>query len=492
MRYILAMDQGTTSSRAILFDRHAVICSVAQQEINMLYPSDGWVEQDGTEIYNTQLQVAQAVLDQAGLTAADICAIGITNQRETTIVWDRQSGKPIYHAIVWQDRRTAPMCETLKQQGYEPLFRERTGLLLDPYFSATKLVWILDTIPGARQRAEQGELLFGTIDSWLLWNLTGGKQHYTDLTNASRTLMCNIHTGTWDEELLDILMIPKNMLPTIVDSSAVYGHTDSSLFEQPIPIAAMAGDQQAALFGQGCVATGQSKNTYGTGCFMLAHTGCQPVFSKNRLLTTVALKIDNQIQYALEGSVFVAGSAIQWLRDGLGIIRSSADVEPMAQSVTDSNGVTVVPAFTGLGAPYWDPYARGSITGLTRSTTAAHIVRATLESIALQTVDLVRAIEHDTGDALTTIRVDGGASVNDLLMQMQADMLGIPVIRSAINETTALGAALLAGLATGYWLYEELPFAGSTGKIFQPKLEQTQATARYQEWSRAVKQVMLH
>jgi len=488
MNYILALDQGTTSSRAIIFDHDATIISSAQKEFQQIYPCTGWVEQDGLEIFNSQLDVAQEALTHAGLTAEDIAAIGVTNQRETTLVWEKSSGQPVYNAIVWQDRRTAETCGDLRANGLEPYFRERTGLLLDPYFSGTKLAWILDNVPMARTRAEQGELLFGTVDSWLLWNLTDGKRHISDVSNASRTLLFNIHTCTWDNDLLNLLHIPAAMLPEVVSSSEVYGETAPGIFSHTIPIAGMAGDQQAALFGQGCTRPGLVKNTYGTGCFMLKQIGKTPTLSNNRLLTTVAWKIGGKIEYALEGSIFVAGAAIQWLRDGLGIIASAGDVETLAASVPDSGGVYVVPAFTGLGAPHWDPHARGTITGISRGTTAAHIARATLESIALQTVDLVRAMEEDTGIKLPELRVDGGATVNNLLMQIQADLLGVPVIRSRISETTALGAAFLAGLAVGYWQdSEETSIARRIDRTFIPEMADKKVVLLRQGWDRAVK-----
>lgn len=483
MSHILALDQGTTSSRAIVFDRAARSVATAQKEFSQFYPAPGWVEQDGREIFASQLGVAVEALARAGLTAADITAIGITNQRETTLVWERDSGQPICNAIVWQDRRTADVCRQLKEDGIEPFVRERTGLLLDPYFSGTKLAWMLDHIPGARKRAEEGELLFGTVDCWLLWNLTGGKCHCTDVSNASRTLLFNIHTCEWDDELLKLLQIPRAMLPEVVGSSELYGVTAPGLFSQPIPLAGMAGDQQAALFGQRCFRPGMVKNTYGTGCFMLMQTGVAPTVSHNRLLTTIAWKLGNSVEYALEGSVFVAGAAIQWLRDNLGIIRSAGEVEMLAASVADSNGVYFVPAFTGLGAPHWDPYARGTICGLTRGSSAAHIARAALESIAFQTVDLVRAMEQDAGIRLPELRVDGGASVNNLLMQLQADLLGVPVVRPQVSETTALGAALLAGLAIGFWDdLQELPVE----RIFTPSIGREQADLLHQGWVRAV------
>ncbi|MDD5284722.1 MAG: glycerol kinase GlpK [Desulfuromonadaceae bacterium] len=487
MKYILALDQGTTSSRAIIFDHAGGIRSVAQKELRQIYPRPGWVEQDGLEIWSSQLEVAIEAIRLAGLTAANIAAIGITNQRETTLVWNRRSGQPVHNAIVWQDRRTAATCDLLKAEGVEELFREKTGLLLDPYFSGTKLAWILDHVPDARRRAEEGELLFGTVDSWLLWNLTGGRRHLSDVSNASRTLLLNIHTGAWDEDLLKILRVPASMLPEVSLSSAIYGETAFGLFSQPIPVAGMAGDQQAALFGQRCTRPGMVKNTYGTGCFMLMHTGETLPVSRNRLLTTVAWRIGDKIEYALEGSVFVAGAAIQWLRDGLGIIGSVAEVEHLAASVPDSGGVYLVPAFTGLGAPHWDPYASGTIIGITRGTTAAHIARATLESIAFQTVDLVRAMEDDAGIILPELRTDGGASVNNLLMQIQADLLGVPVIRSGISETTALGAAFLAGLAVGYWRGNDDPVASrQEDRTFIPAMEPSCLEELRRGWDRAL------
>ena len=487
MKYILAMDQGTTSSRAVIFDQGAEIISVVQKELRQIYPRQGWVEHDVLEIYSSQLEVATEAISRAGLTAADIAAIGITNQRETTMVWDRLSGLPVYNAIVWQDRRTAEVCKQLKESGLEGYFRERTGLLLDPYFSGTKLAWILDNVPDARRRAEQGELLFGTVDSWLLWNLTGGKRHATDVSNASRTLLFNIHTCRWDDELLKILKIPAAMLPEVVVSSEVYGETAPGIFTQPVLIAGMVGDQQAALFGQGCSRPGLVKNTYGTGCFMLMHTGKAPTLSNNRLLTTVAWQIGDKPEYALEGSVFVAGAAVQWLRDGLGIIGSAGEVEPLAASVSDSDGVYLVPAFTGLGAPHWDPNARGIITGISRGTTSAHIARATLESIAFQTVDLVRAMEADSGIRLSELRVDGGASVNNLLMQIQADLLGVPVVRSRISEITALGAAFLAGLGVGYWRsMEETAAFRQHDRTFLPEMKQGRIEVLQQGWNKAL------
>lgn len=487
MSFLLTLDQGTTSSRAIVFNHDAAIVSVAQQEVPQLYPQSGWVEQNPRDILNSQLSVAHRALKQAGLTSGDITAIGITNQRETTLVWERTSGTPIANAIVWQDRRTADLCERLQQEQLEPLFRQKTGLLLDPYFSGTKLTWLLDNVPGARVRAAQGELLFGTVDSWLLWHLTSGNRHLTDVSNASRTLLFNIHTCDWDDELLEILRIPRAMLPKVVGSSERYGETPSGIFDGPIPITGIAGDQQAALFGQGCTRPGLVKNTYGTGCFMLKQTGTTPVHSANRLLTTVAWQLQGQVSYALEGSVFSAGATVQWLRDGLGIISSAAEIEQLAQQAPDSGGVYLVPAFTGLGAPHWDPHARGIIAGISRGTGRAEIARACLEGIALQTVDLVRAMEADTGIRLPELRVDGGATVNNLLMQIQADLLGIPVVRARTSETTALGAAFLAGLAVGYWdSSDELEQTRRIDRIFEPHISRDKAETVYQGWQKAV------
>ncbi|CAH2030514.1 glycerol kinase GlpK [Trichlorobacter ammonificans] len=487
MSYILAMDQGTTSSRAIIFDHAAEIKGTAQREFRQIYPQPGWVEHDPLELYSSQLEVAHEALERAGLTAADLAAIGIANQRETTLVWERQNGEPIHNAIVWQDRRTADTCRKLQADGLEPLFRERTGLLLDPYFSGTKLAWILDHVPDARKRAETGELLFGTVDSWLLWKLTGGTCHFTDPSNASRTLLFNLATGDWDPELLRILNIPAAILPRLARTSEVYGETAPGLFSRPVPIASLAGDQQAALFGQGCLVPGMSKNTYGTGCFMLMHTGQSPTVSDNRLLTTVAWQISDRIEYALEGSVFVSGAVIQWLRDGLGIIRSSDEVEALAASVADNGGVYLVPAFAGLGAPHWDPFARGAIIGISRGTTAAHLARAALESIAFQTTELVRAMESDTGIPLPELRVDGGATVNNLLLQIQADLLGVPVVRTRISDTTALGAAFLAGLAVDFWRdRNDLPTTRLRERIFVPTLMPERRAMMLRNWERAL------
>lgn len=487
-QYILALDQGTTSSRAILFDGAGQITAVAQKEFTQHFPQPGWVEHDALEIWDTQLGVAKAVLEKAKITAADVAAIGITNQRETTVVWDRNTGVPIYNAIVWQDRRTADFCETLKARALEPFIRQRTGLVADAYFSGTKLRWILDQVPGARQRAEQGTLAFGTMDTWLLWNLTGGQVHATDVSNASRTLLCNIETGQWDGELQKIIEVPGNVLPQIRSSSEVYGHTTLLDGQTPIPIAGMAGDQQSALFGQLCTSPGMVKNTYGTGCFMLMHTGTQRVPSKNNLLTTIAWKINGITEYALEGSVFIGGAVVQWLRDGLGIIKSSAEVEELAKKVPSSDGVFMVPAFTGLGAPYWNPHARGTITGLTRGSTAAHIARAALESIAYQTLDLLKAMEADSGIPIRELRVDGGATANDLMMQFQCDILNAEVVRPMVTETTALGAAYLAGLAVGFWpSVEALQQQWQVNRRFAPAMPDTERMALLEGWHTAVK-----
>jgi glycerol kinase len=487
MPYILALDQGTTSSRAIIFDQQLQVRALAQREFTQIFPQPGWVEHDGRELWSSQLSVAVEALAQAGLTPADLAAIGITNQRETILLWERKSGLPLHNAIVWQDRRTAPLCERLRSEGLEPLFTAKTGLLLDPYFSGTKLAWLLDHIPGARKQAEAGELACGTIDSWLAWNLSGGHLHITDVSNASRTLLFNIHTLDWDDDLLRILDIPRALLPDIVDSSAIYGHTAGQLLAARVPIAGIAGDQQAALFGQGCFQPGMAKNTYGTGCFMLMQTGTQPVASQNQLLTTVAWRMGGVTEYALEGSVFIAGAAVQWLRDGLGIIRSAGDVEALAASVPDNGGVVLVPAFAGLGAPHWDPYARGTIVGLSRGTTAGHIARATLESIAFQSADLLVAMEADAGIKLRELRVDGGATRNRLLMQFQADLLRVPVVRPQVMETTALGAAALAGLAVGVWPDRDtLTALWQAEETFTPAMPQDEAVRLQGRWQRAL------
>ncbi len=449
VKHILALDQGTTSSRAIVFDHGGRIVSSAQREFRQIFPQPGWVEHDAQEIWTTQLGVARRALRKAGLTAKNIAAIGITNQRETTVVWDRATGRPVGNAIVWQDRRTASACDRLKAHGLAAAIRRRTGLVLDPYFSATKLQWILNHMPGAKARARAGELAFGTVDSWLVWNLTRGRRHVTDPGNASRTMLFNIHTGTWDDELLRIFGVPRAVLPEVRSSSEIYGETQ--LLGGAIPIAGIAGDQQAALFGQVCTGPGMVKNTYGTGCFMLMHTGAKPFASKSNLLTTVAWRIGGRTEYALEGSVFIGGAVVQWLRDGLGIIRTSGEVETVAAQVPDNGGVYLVPAFAGLGAPHWDAHARGLIIGLTRGTTRAHLARAALEGIAYQVADVLRVMEEDTGIRLKELRVDGGASMNNLLMQFQAGLLGVPVVRPRVAETTALGAAYLAGLGVGFW-----------------------------------------
>ncbi|MBA9076662.1 MULTISPECIES: glycerol kinase GlpK [Rufibacter] len=449
--YILSFDQGTTSSRAIVFNQQGSIVSLAQKEFTQIYPNPGWVEHDANEIWSTQLGVAAEAISKAGLKAEDIAAIGITNQRETTVVWDRRTGAAVCNAIVWQDRRTAAYCDSLNEQGLEEMIREKTGLVIDAYFSATKVKWILETVPNAREDAEAGHLAFGTVDSWLIWNLTGGKVHVTDVTNASRTLLFNIHTLTWDQDLLALFDIPASMLPTVASSSEVVGETSSSLFATRIPIAGIAGDQQAALFGQMCTKPGMVKNTYGTGCFMLMNIGEKPILSKHKLVTTVAWKIKDQVHYALEGSIFIAGAVVQWLRDGLGVISSSAEVEELAKKVSGSDGVYLVPAFAGLGAPHWDQHARGTIVGMTRGTTSAHIAHAALESICYQTMEVLKAMEADAEIAIKELRVDGGATENSLLMQLQADILNARVVKPAITEVTAIGAAYLAGLAVGFW-----------------------------------------
>jgi glycerol kinase len=487
-KYILALDQGTTSSRAIVFAHDGSIVSVAQKEFTQIFPQPGWVEHDPEEIWSTQLGVAAEAITKAGLTTEQIHAIGITNQRETTVVWDRKTGKPVYNAIVWQDRRTADFCDELKRKNLHILIQQRTGLVVDAYFSASKIKWILDHVEGARARAEKGELCFGTIDSWLLWNLTKGQVHVTDVSNASRTMLMNLQTLQWDGELEKIFDIPGNMLPQIRSSSEVYGTTQNILTATNIPIAGIAGDQQSALFGQMCTKQGMVKNTYGTGCFMLMNTGEKAVISRNNLLTTVAWKINGKTEYALEGSVFIAGAVVQWLRDGLGIIRSSGDVEKLAAKVTDSEGVYLVPAFTGLGAPYWNQHARGTMVGMTRGTTAAHIAKAALDSIAYQTVDVLKAMEADAGISIAELRVDGGATVNNLLMQFQSDVLHTNVVRPQITETTALGAAYLAGLATGYWSsIDEIQQQWKVDRKFEPSMDDEKRTALYNGWLKAVK-----
>ena len=483
---ILALDQGTTSSRAIVFDEAGNIRAVAQKEFTQHFPHPGWVEHDPEEIWATQVAVAGEAIARAGLQAGDIAAIGITNQRETTVVWERATGRPVCNAIVWQDRRTAEACDALKARGLEPQITAKTGLVLDAYFSGTKLAWILDNVPDARRRAEAGELAFGTVDSWLIWKLSGGA-HVTDVTNASRTLLYDINQDRWDPELLATLRVPASLLPEVRASSGEVARTAGSLFAARIPIAGIAGDQQAALFGQRCVIPGMVKNTYGTGCFMLMHTGDKPIRSRAKLLTTAAARSGGGRGYALEGSVFIAGAVVQWLRDGLGIIRSSADVEPLARSVPDNGGVFFVPAFAGLGSPHWDPYARGALVGLTRGSTAGHIARAAIESIAYQTADVLEAMESDSGIKLRELRVDGGAARNDALMQFQADVLGVRVIRPRIQETTALGAAYLAGLAVGYWKSsDEIGAQWQVERQFEPKMAPGRAEGLLASWRRAV------
>jgi glycerol kinase len=486
-QYILSLDQGTTSSRAILFDKAGTILSIAQKEFTQFYPQPGWVEHDPMEIWSSQATVATEAILKAGATPGDIAAIGITNQRETTIVWDRETGAPVYPAIVWQDRRTAAYCDQLKSQGHEQLIRQKTGLVVDAYFSATKIRWILNQVPGARQRAEAGKLLFGTVDSWLLWNLTGGRVHATDVTNASRTMVYNIQTLEWDRELLQLFSIPFSMLPEVRSSSEVYGETAGKILAAKIPIAGIAGDQQAALFGQMCIRPGMVKNTYGTGCFMLMNVGTAPVISRNSLVTTIAWKIGREVVYALEGSIFIGGAVVQWLRDGLHIISSSDEVETLAKSVADNGGVYFVPAFAGLGAPHWNQHARGTMVGLTRGTTNGHLARAALESIALQTMDVLKAMENDAGMKILELRVDGGATVDDLLMQLQASILRTRVVRPAVTETTAMGAAYLAGLAIGYWdNLQQLEAQWQVQKTFDPD-PKTDTKNIEREWQRAVR-----
>ena len=486
-QYILSLDQGTTSSRAIIFDKQGLIIAVAQKEFTQFFPQPGWVEHDANEIWSTQLGVAAEAISKAGLTVENIAAIGITNQRETTVVWERATGKPVYNAIVWQDRRTASFCDELKSKNLESTIKEKTGLVIDAYFSATKIKWILDNVDGARAKANNGELCFGTIDTWLLWNLTKGQIHATDVSNASRTMLCNINTLQWDGELEKIFDIPGSMLPQIRSSSEVYGNTQNILSAKNIPIAGIAGDQQSALFGQMCTQPGMVKNTYGTGCFMLMNTGEKPVTSNHNLLTTVAWKVNGITHYALEGSVFIAGAVVQWLRDGLGIINKSSDVEALAAKVNSNEGVYVVPAFTGLGAPHWNQDARGTIVGLTRGSNASHIARAALESIAYQTMDVLKAMEADAGISIKELRVDGGATANDLLMQFQSDILNTKVLRPTITETTALGAAYLAGLAVGYWKnIEEIQAQWLIDKTFTPSMEEEKRNALTKGWQKAV------
>ncbi len=487
MAYILSLDQGTTSSRAILFNHDGNITSVAQKEFRQIFPKPGWVEHDPGEIWSSQVSVAAEAVSKANITAANVAAIGITNQRETTIVWNRKTGKPIYNAIVWQDRRTADICSQLKDDGHTDTFRSKTGLVLDPYFSGTKIKWILDNVDGARKLAENGDLLFGTVDSWLVWKLTEGKVHITDVTNASRTLLFNIHKVEWDNELLEILDIPESMMPEVKSSSEVYGHSGPEMFARKIPISGIAGDQQAALFGQVCSKPGMAKNTYGTGCFMLMQTGDKPIESKNNLLTTIAWQIDGKTYYALEGSIFIGGAVVQWLRDGLGFIDRSDQIEQLAGRVKDTDGIYLVPAFSGLGAPHWDPFARGLIIGITRGTESAHIARAALDSIAYQSTDLLKAMVSDSGIDLKELRVDGGASVNNMLMQFQADLLGVPVVRPTITETTALGAAYLAGLAIDFWdNIETISEKWKADERFEPEMSTEKRSELLKGWHKAV------
>ena len=487
-KYIMALDAGTTSSRCILFNKKGEICSMAQKEFKQYFPNPGWVEHDADEIWASQIGVAAQAMNMLGASASDIAAIGITNQRETTIVWDKHTGVPIYHAIVWQCRRTAGMCDELTKKGLTEQFRQKTGLVLDAYFSATKLKWILEHVPDAREKAERGDLLFGTVETWLIWKLTKGKVHVTDYSNASRTMLFNINTLEWDEEILSELDIPKCMLPEIKPSSCIYGETDSSFLGGAIPIAGAAGDQQAALFGQTCFRIGEAKNTYGTGCFMLMNTGEKPVFSRNGLVTTIAWGVDGTVNYALEGSIFVAGAAVQWLRDELKLIDTASDSEYLAQKVEDTNGCYVVPAFTGLGAPYWEQYARGTIVGITRGVNKNHIIRATVESIAYQVNDVLKAMETDAGTDIVSLKADGGASANNFLMQFQSDVINLPVIRPECVETTAKGAAYLAGLATGYWRdKEEILKNKEADVIFTPSLSELERNKKIEGWHKAVK-----
>ncbi|GAE25727.1 glycerol kinase [Halalkalibacter wakoensis JCM 9140] len=488
-QYILALDQGTTSSRAILFDKQGKIVAIEQKEIEQIYPQPGWVEHNANEIWASILAVISGLMLKANIDKEEIAGIGITNQRETAVVWDKHTGKPIYHAIVWQSRQTADICEQLKEQGYEETVRKKTGLLIDAYFSGTKVKWILDHVDGAREKAEKGDLLFGTIDTWLIWKLSGGKAHVTDYSNASRTMMYNIHDLKWDDELLSMLTIPKAMLPEVKPSSDIYATTvDYHFFGAEVPIAGAAGDQQAALFGQACFEKGMVKNTYGTGCFMLMNTGDQAVESKHGLLTTLAWGVDGKVEYALEGSIFVAGSAVQWLRDGLRMIKSAKDTEQYAERVSSTEGVYVVPAFVGLGTPYWDSDVRGAVFGLTRGTEKEHFIRATLESLAYQTKDVVDAMEADSGIKVKTLRVDGGAVANNFLMQFQSDLLGVPVERPEVQETTALGAAYLAGLAVGFWdNIEQIKTQSMVDRCFEATMAEEEQQALYSGWKKAVK-----
>jgi glycerol kinase len=491
VKVILALDQGTTSSRAIVFGGAGEVIAIAQKEFRQIFPQPGWVEHDPQEIWTSQISVAHEALAKAQVSAKNVAAIGIANQRETTILWDRATGKPVANAIVWQDRRTAGICEALVARGLSGLIQEKTGLVIDAYFSATKLAWLLDHIPDCRRRAENGELAFGTVDTWLAWNLSGGALHVTDPSNASRTMLFDIRRGDWDDELLALFNIPRSVLPDVKASSEVYGTTSAEAFATPIPIAGIAGDQQAALFGQMCLTPGMAKNTYGTGCFMLMNTGSEPVTSAQKLLTTVGWNLRGKLSYALEGSVFVAGAVVQWLRDGLGLIRTAADVEALAASVSDNGGVYLVPALTGLGAPHWDPHARGAIVGITRGTTAAHLARAALEGIAHQVADVLDAMQQDAKTQLTVLRVDGGASQNNLLMQIQADLLGVPVIRPRITETTALGAAYLAGLAVGYWRdIDQISSQWQPDKVFDPQISRNALSDHRGNWKSALARVI--
>jgi len=490
-KYVMALDQGTTSSRAIIFDENGSIVSVANKEFTQIYPKPGWVEHDPMEIWGSQIGVAKEVIEKAGISPEDIAAIGITNQRETTIVWDKSTGKPVYNAIVWQCRRTAPICDDLKNKGLAETIRKKTGLVVDAYFSGTKVKWILDNVEGVREKAEKGEVIFGNVDTWLIWNLTGGKVHVTDYSNASRTMLFNIHKLEWDEDILKELNIPKAMLPEPKPSSHIYGKTSMEAFGAEVPIAGDAGDQQAALFGQACYSAGMAKNTYGTGCFMLMNTGEKAVESKNGLLTTIAWGADGKVEYALEGSIFIAGAVIQWLRDELRILDNAPQSEEYATKVDDNNGVYLVPAFVGLGAPYWDMYARGTIVGLTRGAKREHIIRAALESITYQTRDVLEVMQKDSGITLTNLKVDGGAVANNFLMQFQSDILGVPVSRPKVIETTALGAAYLAGLATGYWgSKEEIAAKWQIDRVFKPDMDEEKRNSLYSGWTKAVKRAM--
>ena len=491
MKYIMALDQGTTSSRCILFDKSGNICAVVNKEFKQIFPQPGWVEHDANEIWETTYEVAHAAMAKLGVKAEDLAAIGITNQRETTVVWDRETGEPIANAIVWQCRRTSDIIDRLVRDGYGDVIREKTGLVPDAYFSGSKIQWLLDNVPGARRRAEAGKLLFGTIDTWLIYKLTGGRVHVTDYTNASRTMLFNIHTLAWDEELLKLLRVPKSMLPEVKPSSCAYGKTEFEMFGGEVPIAGAAGDQQCALFGQCCFEPGTMKNTYGTGCFLLMNTGAEPVMSRNGLVTTIAASAGDQVQYALEGSIFVGGSVVQWLRDGLGIIKSSSDIETLAATVPDNGGIYFVPALTGMGAPYWDPYAKGSINGITRGTTAGHIARAALEGIAFQTMDIVRAMERDAAISLSELKVDGGASCDNLLMQFQSDILGTTVIRPKITETTAKGASYLAGLAVGYWSsLDDIRQQWQAERVFTPQANAEEVARLQAGWKDAIERTI--